>query len=158
MIELEVKIDSKDLYDYMLRHTYNSASGIIGSCAGALLLVLGVLTGQWLYLVFGLILLLYLPWRLFQRSKQQVMMNPSFQKPLHYQLDDQGLTISQDEDSILYQWSDIQKAVSTGRSIIVYTSPVNATIFPKEQMGDKKAAVIEMISTHLPANKVKIRS
>ena len=85
-------------------------------------------------------------------------MNPSFQKPLHYQLDDQGLTISQDEDSILYQWSDIQKAVSTGRSIIVYTSPVNATIFPKEQMGDKKAAVIEMISTHLPANKVKIRS
>ena len=44
MIELEVKIDSKDLYDYMLRHTYNSASGIIGSCAGSLLLVLGVLT------------------------------------------------------------------------------------------------------------------
>ena len=157
MIELEVKIDSKDLYDYMLRHTYNSASGIVGSCAGALLVVLAILTGQWLYLVFGLILLLYLPWTLFLRSKQQALTNPSFQKPLHYQLSDEGLTISQGEESIQYLWSDMHKAVSTGRSIILYTSPVNATIFPKEQMGDKKTAVIEMISTHLPANKVKIR-
>jgi len=34
----------------------------------------------------------------------------------------------------------------------------NATIFPKSQMQDKTTDVIEMISTHMPPTKVKIRS
>lgn len=157
MIELDVKIEAKDLYDYMLRHSYNSASGIIGSCFGALLIVFAFMTTQWLYLVLGLIMLLYLPWTLSIRSKQQVLSNPSFQQPLHYMLDEQGITISQGEDSVQYLWEEMHKAVSTGRSIIVYTSKINATIFPRKQMGDQSGAVIEMISTHMPPAKVKIR-
>ncbi|MCM1058508.1 MAG: YcxB family protein [Firmicutes bacterium] len=158
MIELDVKIESKDLYDYMLRHSYNSAMGIIGSCFGAMVILLAVMTKRWVYLIFGLIILLYLPWTLFFRSKRQVLSNPSFQNPLHYLLDDQGLTISQGEESVQYLWEEMHKAVSTGRSIILYTSPMNATIFPKAQMEDSKAAVIEMISTHMPPAKVKIRN
>ncbi len=158
MVELDVKIEAKDLYDYMLRHSYNSAVGIIGSCFGALFVVLALLTGQWVYLIFGLIILLYLPWTLFLRSRRQVLSNPSFRQPLHYLLDDQGLTISQGEESMQVLWEEMYKAVSTGRSIILYTSPVNATIFPKAQMEDQKAAVIEMISTHMPPARVKIRN
>lgn len=158
MMELDVKIESKDLYDYMLRHSYNSPSGILGSCFGALLVVLAVLTGQWWYLVFGIIMLAYLPWTLFLRSKKQALTNAGFQKPLHYVLDDTGVTISQGEESVQYLWEEMVKAVSTGRSIILYTSPVNATLFPRRELGDKTAAVIEMISTHMPANKVKIRT
>ncbi len=158
MIELDVKIGSKDLYDYMLRHSYNSPAGIIGSCAGAFLVILAVMTKQWIYLVFGVVVLAYLPWTLFLRSKQQVMSNSSFQQPLHYLLDEQGLTVSQGEDSMQILWGDMHKAVSTGRSIILYTSPINATIFPKSQMEDQKNAVIEMICTHMPPAKVKIRS
>ena len=158
MLELDVKIESKDLYDYMLRHSYNSPSGILGSCFGALLVVLAVLTGQWMYLVFGIIMLAYLPWTLFLRSKKQALTNAGFQKPLHYVLDDTGVTISQGEESVQYLWEEMVKAVSTGRSIILYTSPVNATLFPRRELEDKTAAVIEMISTHMPANKVKIRT
>lgn len=158
MLELDVKIESKDLYDYMLRHSYNSPSGILGSCFGALMVVLAVLTGQWMYLVFGIIMLAYLPWTLFLRSKKQALTNAGFQKPLHYVLDDTGVTISQGEESVQYLWEEMVKAVSTGRSIILYTSPVNATLFPRRELGDKTAAVIEMISTHMPANKVKIRT
>ncbi len=158
MLELDVKIESKDLYDYMLRHSYNSPSGILGSCFGALLVVLAVLTGQWMYLVFGIIMLAYLPWTLFLRSKKQALTNAGFQKPLHYVLDDTGVTISQGEESVQYLWEEMVKAVSTGRSIILYTSPVNATLFPRRELGDKTVAVIEMISTHMPANKVKIRT
>ena len=157
MIELDVKIEAKDLYDYMLRHSYNSPAGVVGSCFGALMIVFAAMTGQWLYLVFGLIILLYLPWTLFIRSKQQILSNPSFQQPLHYMLDEQGITISQGEESVQYLWTEMVKAVSPGRSIIVYTSKINATIFPKKQMGDMSAAVIEMISTHMPPAKVKIR-
>ena len=93
-VELDVKIEANDLYDYMLRHSYNSAAGMIGSCFGALILIL----------------------------------------------------------------AEMHKAVSTGKSIILYTSPMNATIFPKRQMEEQKVAVIEMISTHMPPAKVKIRN
>ncbi len=157
MIELDVKIEAGDLYDYMLRHTYSSAAGVVGSTFGALFILLAVGTQRWAFLAFGLILLLYLPWTLFLRSRKQVLSNPSFQKPLHYVLDDSGITISQEEESVQYLWEDLYKAVSTGRSIIVYTSRINATIFPKRQMEEKRAAVMEMISTHMPPDKVKIR-
>ena len=125
MLELDVKIESKDLYDYMLRHSYNSPSGILGSCFGALLVVLAVLTGQWMYLVFGIIMLAYLPWTLFLRSKKQALTNAGFQKPLHYVLDDTGVTISQGEESVQYLWEEMVKAVSTGRSIILYLSLIH---------------------------------
>lgn len=157
MIELDVKIEAGDLYDYMLRHTYNSPAGVMGSAFGALLILLAVYTRRWAFIVLGAVLLLYLPWTLFIRSRKQILGNPSFQQPLHYVLGDTGITISQGEESIQYPWEELYKAVSTGRSVIVYTSPVNATIFPKKQMEDKKASVIEMISTHMPPNKVKIK-
>ncbi len=112
----------------------------------------------WMLLVLGIVLLVYLPWTLFIRSRKQVLNNPGFQEPLQYTLNDQGLTVSQGEEEAVMAWEDMYKAVSTGRSIILYTSRVSATIFPKRQLGDQKAAVIEMISTHMPPAKVKIRS
>ena len=49
------------------------------------------------------------------------------------------------------------KAISTSKSIIVYTSKVSATIFPRKQLGEDVVKVIEMVSTHMPPKKVKIR-
>ena len=158
MLELTIKIEAGDLYDYMLMHSYNSPAGLIGSAFGALLIVFAFATQQWIFIVLGLVMLLYLPWTLFIKSRSQILSNPSFQEPLKYTLDEEGLTVSQGEAEEKMAWEDMHKAVSTGRSIILYTSRVNATLFPKRQLGDKKAAVIEMISTHMPPAKVKIRS
>lgn len=158
MVELDVKIEAGDLYDYNLRHSYNSAAGILGSCFGALFVVFAVMTKQWLYLVLGVIVLLYLPWTLFFKSWWRAKNDPSFRQPLHYVLDEQGLTISRGEDSMQYLWDELYRAVSTGRSIILYTSKIHATIFPKRQIGDKITTVIQIISTHMPPAKVKIRS
>ena len=33
-VEFDVKIDAGALYDYMLRHTYSSAAGILGTAGG----------------------------------------------------------------------------------------------------------------------------
>ena len=158
MVELDVKITSGDLYDFLLRHSYNSVSGLLGAVIGALGVIVGISRQYWIYLILGVVILLYLPWTLFIKSKQQVANNPVFKKPLHYVLDENGITISQGDSSTCQSWEDCLKAVSTGRSIIVYTAKNNATIFPKSQMQDKTTDVIEMISTHMPPAKVKIRS
>ena len=157
MVELDIKIEAKDLYDYMMAHTYNSPSGIIGSCFGALMVVVGALTQMWIYAIFGVVLLLYLPWNLKIKSKQQALLNPAFKEALHYVLDEKGITVSQGDQTQSQAWEDMYKATSTTKSIIVYTTKVNATIFPREQVGDQLSALIEVISTHMPAGKVKIR-
>ncbi len=157
MIELDVKIEAGDLYDYMLCHTYSSASGILGSCVGAFLVVAGAIRGQWIFVIAGAVLLLYLPWTLFIKSRQQALLNPAFQKPLHYTLDEEGITVSQEGVSEMQAWSRMVKAVSTPKSVIVYTSRTNATIFPRRELGDRQSRVIEMISTHMPPSKVRIK-
>lgn len=157
MVKLTVKIEAGDLYDYMLRHSYNSPAGILGSTFGAALVIFALASRHWALLVPGALMLLYLPWTLFVRSRRQILSNPSFQEPLQYTLDEKGLTISQGEEEAEMEWGGMHKAVSTGRSIILYTSRVNAAIFPKRELGDQKAAVIEMISKHMPPAKVKIR-
>lgn len=157
MVELDIMIGSGDLYDYNLRHAYNSPAGLMGSILGAIMVIVGAASGTWIFIIGGILLLVYLPWTLFIKSKQQALSNPAFKEPLHYVLDDNGITISQGEVNTTQSWDDMVKAVSTSRSIIVYTSRVNATIFPKSQLGDRKAAVIEVISTHMPPDKVKIR-
>ena len=158
MVELDVKITSGDLYDFLLRHSYNSVSGLLGAVIGALGVVVGISRQYWIYLILGGVILLYLPWTLYIKSKQQAVNNPVFKEPLHYVLDENGITNSQGDSSTCQKWEDCLKAVSTGRSIIVYTAKNNATIFPKSQMQDKTTDVIEMISTHMPPTKVKIRS
>lgn len=157
MVEVTVKINAGDLYDYMLMHTYNSAAGLLGSVFGALLVVYAIASKNWLFLVLGAIMLLYLPWTLFIKSRRQILSNAAFAEPLHYTLNEEGLVVSQGDASEQMAWQDMYKAVSTNRSIILYTSPVNATIFPKRDMGERTSMVIEMISTHMEPKKVKIR-
>ena len=157
MLELDVKVEAKDLYDYMMAHTYASPAGILGSCLGGLGVVMGFMTSQWIYLILGVVILLYLPWTLNIKSKQQVLNNPAFKNPLHYVLDENGITVSQGEETQSQAWENMFKATSTNRSIIVYTSPVNATIIPRKALGQDVSKCIEIISTHMPPNRVKIR-
>ena len=156
MLELDVRIKAGDLYDYLLMHTYNGPSGLLGSCFGALLVVIGAMKAEWIWVIAGGVLLVYLPWTLFLRSRKQAL-NPAFQKPLHYVLDEEGITVSQEDVEQKQGWENMVKAVSTSKSIIVYTTAVNATIFPKRELGDQKAALIQIISTHMPPSKVRIK-
>ncbi len=156
-IEFDVKITPNILYDYMLQHTYSRLPGLMGTLVGVLMLFLFAANRQPLILIIALVILLYLPWTLFLRAASQAKSNPAFQKPLHYKLTEAGIEVSQDDVTEQMAWEGMVKAVSTPKSIVVYTTAVNACIFPKSDLGDRKYKVIEMISTHMPPRKVRIR-
>ena len=156
-VEFDVKMEAGILYDYLLHHTFTSFFGILGAVAGALFIVVAYTQGKVLPLIAGIMLLLYQPWTLFLRSRQQMLNNPAFREPLHYRLTEEGIEVSQKGERQNQKWEDMYKAVSTGKSIIVYTSKISACIFPKKDIGEDKYKVIEMISTHMPPKKVKIR-
>lgn len=157
-VEFDVKITAADLYDYMLAHTYSSFSGLFGSVVGVFFIMLyaGMPT-QFLYLIAGLVILLYIPCSLFMRAQKQVVLNEAFKKPLHYVLTDEGVTVSQDGNEMFQEWNVVYKAKSTNRSLLIYTSKVNAWIFPKKALGKDKDAVIQLISAHVAPDKIKIK-
>ena len=151
-LEIDVKVTASDLYDYLLYHTYTGFSGMLGTLAGVFLIMAFVSTRYIIYLIAGVVLIAYMPCSLFLKAKQQAVNNPVFRNPLHYKIN-----VSQGENEETQSWESCVKAVSTGRSIILYTSRTTASIFPKRDLGDKKEALIQAISTHMPPKKVKIR-
>lgn len=156
-VEFDVKITAADLYDYMLSHTYSGFSGLFGSIVGAIFIIMYFSVGYFLYLIAGAVILLYIPCSLFLRAHKQVALNEAFKKPLHYVLTDEGVTVSQGENEMFQEWDVVYKAKSTNRSLLIYTSKVNAWIFPKRDLGKDKEAVIQLISAHVAPNKVKIK-
>ena len=156
-VEFDVKITAADLYDYMLSHTYSGFSGLFGSIVGALFIIMYFSVGYFLYLIAGAVILLYIPCSLFLRAHKQVTLNEAFKKPLHYVLTDEGVTVSQGENEMFQEWDVVYRAKSTNRSLLIYTSKVNAWIFPKRDLGKDKEAVIQLISAHVAPNKVKIK-
>lgn len=156
-IEFDVQMTTAKMYDYMLKHTLGSFSGIIGELVGLLLILYFALYGNPAFLIAGIIVVLYLPVVLYLKSKRQVSSNEVFKEPLHYILDDNGITVISKEQQDSLPWSAMYRVKSTTASIILYTNKINACIFPKADLGDKKDDVIKMISTHVDAKKVNIR-
>lgn len=156
-VEFDVNMTTGKMYDYMLNHTLRSFSGILSEVVGILLVACFFYGGQILYLLAGILVIFYMPLALLFNAKKQVTLNPVFKKPLHYILDDEGITVVSGEDSDSQKWVDMHKAVSTMNSIIIYTNRVNACIFPKSDLGDKMPDVVRIISTHVDPKKVKIK-
>lgn len=159
-IEFDVQMTTAKMYDYMLRHTFSSFSGIIGEMLG-LLITAGFFSVEgdrkWLYLIFGLVLVVYQPVALYLRAKKQVASNEVFKSPLHYVLDETGITVQSGDNTDSLEWAKMYKAVSTMRSIIIYTTRVNACIFPKEDLGALKDDVVKFICTHMDPKQVNIK-
>lgn len=155
--EFDVNMTTGKMYDYMLRHTFTSFAGIVGEVLGAVLTAGFFVTHNWLYLAAGVIGLFYQPVALYIRARRQVTSNPVFAQPLHYKVDDDGITVRSGEDTDSLPWQGMYKAVSTSRSVILYTGRINACIFPKDDMGPAKDDVIKLISTHMDPKQVNIR-
>lgn len=158
MVEVDITLKPGDLYDYNLKHSYSKPVTILCTVVGILGIAYGIYDKFWIMVIIGALLVVYTPLVLFLRSSQAFMLNPSLKEKLHYILDDEGLTVSQKEQSQQHKWGDIVKAVSTTNSIIIYTTKINATIIPKREIGDSLPLLVQEIAAHLEPSKNKIKS
>ena len=159
-ISLSVSMNANLLYDYLIYHAYSNAAGILGTCVGAL----GVLVflaqpgvNRVMYLILGVILIFYAPVSLKIRSMQLMQLSETYKKPLDYVLNAEGITVSQGEVSQTMSWDKCVKAVSTRQSIVLYTGKNNASIFPRKQLGDKLPALVAVFAENMDPKKVRIR-
>ena len=157
LYEIDVQIKASDLYDYSLRHSYTSLGGLLSTIVGVLMIyAYFAKNASPLYLIFGLIVVFYIPINLFLMSRQQAMQE-TFQKPLHYAFYENGMEVSQNDLKEMIGWDYIVKAVATSKSIIVYTGKNRASIFPRRDLQPDATALIRVLSTHVDPKKMKIK-
>lgn len=153
----------KIVFDFQLYHTYHSFSGIFGILFGIGTLILAVATfGKVsasmtaVYLLFTVYLLPLQPVLLYFRAAKQAKLNPVFQKPLAYVINDEGITSAQDGNEAHIGWEQVLKVRETKYSLLLYTGKRYCSILPKECMGNQLAAVAGLIKKHVKAEQIKV--
>lgn len=155
--EVDVHIKASDLFDYSLRHSYASPGGVLSTIIGVLMVyAFFAKNASPLYLIFGIIVIVYIPVNLFLVSHQQAMQD-AFRNALHYAFYENGMEVSQGETHEMLEWEYIIKAVATSNSIIVYTGKNRASIFPRRDLQPDATALIQVLSTHVDPKKMKIK-
>ena len=163
-VKFNVKMTEEYMSDFMLYHNYTHLSGILGAAIGVAAIgfaVFNFINGDaqkaGLALIMALFFLVVTPRTMKQRAKLQVQNSKMFQQPLEYEFNEEGIVVKQGEVEAATAWGECSKVVSTKKSVIVYITRVRALIFPKASMGEQYAEAVQMIRSHMPAAKVKIK-
>lgn len=165
MIEFDVTISTKDMYDYNVYHNYRNINGLLGILIGIICLglcIMGVLNDANISYVLmmgfiGLFFTIITPFRIYLKSAQQVKLTPSFKKPLHYTIDEKEITISQEGSKAAFPLNEVWKAVDTGKSIVIYATRVRAYIFPKRDLAEKESQLKEILKSSLTNKQYRIK-
>lgn len=161
--EFDMKINTMSMYRFLMNHAYRGLSGIFGILAGIGLIAYYVLSAKdgggsnaWMFLVFGVLFLVYQPWTLYSAALKQTKLNPVFKHPLHYILTEEKLEVQQEEASSQIEWDKVWMVRETAQSILVYTGQKNAFIWVKAQIQDEKT-VREILKKVMEPKRLKLK-
>lgn len=163
-LEFDIKISDKDMYRFNMHHAYTGFQGIFATVIGLAVLTVAVLTRgkvesvyTLLYLVFGVMFLIYMPVSLWMRSKRQILVSPVLKETLHYVLDEQGIHVKVGEQAADLEWGMIYKMISTKSNLLIYTSRVNAYVIPLKQLGNQYEAVKKLAESKLEKYRLRMK-
>jgi len=155
-VKFSVQIKVSDMFAFLMHHSYRGMSLIADAIVtfGAIgLLVAGFGKGdvvKTVALIFvSLLFTVVHPLQLYNRARKQVTKNEVFKKPLEYVLTDEGITLSQGEESQSFTWGDVYQIKEYKSQILVYTGRVYACIWPKRELADCENEVKELFCKHL---------
>ncbi len=162
--EFDVKLAVEDMYRFNMYHTYSGIHGIASIVIAVLVfIVAGKTYGSVemmytvLYVLFGILFLIYMPVSLYLRAKRQILTSEVFKNPLHFQVTEEKITSSQNGQSAELPWEQIYKVVETKSNILVYSSRINAFVLPKNQIGEQYESLCEIMKKKLPGYRLKLK-
>lgn len=160
--KISISLKVKDMFYFLLRHNYSGFSGIFGIflSVGALVLFFTGYGGgdkmkNVLLLLVASLFLVVNPLMIYFKASRQVKGNPMFKKPLQYNLNKEGVLVSQEEEELPIKWEDIRKVIETRTSIIIYLSVIHAYILPKDQLREQYLEVKESIGENVDSRLCK---
>lgn len=162
-IQFSVKMKVNTMYRFLMHHGYAGVSGIINlviSGGALVMLIAGVgesTTSKVALAIVAALFTIINPLYLYYKAAKQVKLTPMFAKPLDYTINDEGMTVSQGEESLTVGWDELRKAVETGKDFYIYLSLTRAYIFPKEDLAGMEDAFREAVKTHTKPEICKYR-
>lgn len=159
-IELNIKLKTKDMYEFQMRHSYLSVTGIVAVLVSVASFVYFLISHNnndkitnILLILASLLFTVIYPLQMLNRSFSIVKFSPILSKTLNYVFTSEGILVSLDEEDSLLPWESISKVIETHNLILVYTSPKVGYILPKRQYEDKCSSVKEMIKKQIDKEK-----
>jgi len=155
-VKFSVQVTVKDMFAFLMHHSYSGGALIADAIVtfGAIgLLLAGFGQGDPVKTV-ALILVAMLftvihPLQLYSKARKQVKNNEVFKKPLDYVLNEEGITLSQGEQSQSITWADVYRVREYKSQILVYTGRIYAFVWPKRELAECENEVRELFKKHL---------
>lgn len=163
-VEFDIKLKPKDMYRFNMYQTYTGFHGWFSVVVSILIFIVAKATyGRVetsytvLYVIFGVIFLFYMPVTLWMRSGHALASSKVLQGTLHYLVDENGLTVSQGEETANLPWNQIYKMIGTKNNVLVYSNRTNAYVIPREQLKDAYGTLAQMAKEQLPDYRVRMK-
>lgn len=163
-LELDVKLTEKDMYRFNMYHIYSGFQGIFSIIIAILIFVVaGVTWGNIektysiLYILFGIVFLLYMPITLKLKSKQQLASNSGLRESLHYIFDETGIHVSQNGETADLEWKQVYKMVATGSNVLIYSSRINAFVIPRAVLGEQYELLKQLAESKLEKYRIRMK-
>lgn len=157
-VKFSVQVKVQDMFAFLMHHSYRGVALIADAIVtfGAIgLLIAGFGKGDVVktvaLILVALLFPVFQPLQLYSRARKQVMKNEVFQKPLDYVLTEEGITMSQGEETQSFSWGDVYQVKEYKSQILVYTGRVYACIWPKRELAACENEVREFFRKQLSA-------
>lgn len=152
--EFDFQMDEKTLGDFYMSHNMGGISGFLWPVLGAFAIVIAVVSGsstpilyRLVYALFGLMFIFYIPWDLKRKAKKQVKTNPYYAQPIHYVIDEEGVTTTQGDQEATVKWENFSKLKITKKSMFLYMRNKNACVFSTDVFGKDLDAAYDFIKS-----------
>ena len=164
-IELDVKLDAKDLFKFNMQQAYKGMQGMLSIFLPILAFVYAInsfgkvdIIYTLLYAALGLLFLGYVPFSLWKRASKVVTdTNNALSKSLHYEFSEEMIRVSVEAEQVEFKWENIYMMKKSGDLILIYTNRINAYILPMEQVGEKYRQLSELAYKKLEKYRIKMK-
>lgn len=157
---MDVQIGTNDMFWFLMRHNYFSFGGILGVVISLGCLLCLILTFQPndtvsnIFLGLGaLVFTVIQPWQLLLKAHRQIVKNPIFHEPMHYEVSDKTLTIHYKEEKLEIEWANMYKVIETKKRIYLYVDTVHSYIFPKKACGEQLPKLQKVLEQNFATKK-----
>ena len=157
---MDVQIGTSDMFWFLMRHNYFSFGGVLGVAISLGCLIYLILTFQTndtmtnTFLGIGaLVFTVIQPVQLLSKAHRQIMKNPIFHEPMHYEINDKTLTIHYKEEKLDIEWANMYKVVETKKRIYLYVDTVHSYIFPKDACKEQLPKFQAVLDQHFTRKK-----
>lgn len=163
-MEFDVTLTEQDMVRFNIYHTYSKFQ----SWFAMIVAVFAFFVAVWsygrvsttltvIYFLVGGFVLVYIPGNTLLSAKHRIRLMPELLEPLHYRIDDTGVTVSKNEESATLPWEQTFRFVAVKTAFYIYSNRIHAYVIPKTALSaEEESQLKDLAKRHMEPRRVKL--